>query len=338
MNKIEELEQELSKPSDRLIKDWSCLDGDIMILGAAGKMGPTLAKMARRTLDECHLDHRVIAVSRFSNPETRKDLERNNIVTIACDLLDDQQLQDLPEVRYVFFLAGTKFGTHGNEPLTWAMNSYLPGRVANKFRDSKIVVFSTGNVYPLTQVEKGGPSEEEPVGPVGEYAQSCLGRERVCTFFSIANNTSMLLLRLNYAIDLRYGVLLEIARHVWQHRPIDLTTGYVNVIWQGDANEMALRCLNHCSIPPLILNVTGPEVLSVRSTAEEFGKLFNKKPVFTGSESETALLSNAEKATDFFGTPSVTVSQMISWTAEWVALKGSVLEKPTHFQQREGKF
>jgi nucleoside-diphosphate-sugar epimerase len=338
MKSIEELELELSRPSDRLIEEWSGLEGDVMILGAAGKMGPTLARMARRTLDACRSKANVIAVSRYSNPEARDDLEKNNIQTIACDLLDDRQLQALPDARNVFFMAGTKFGTHSNEPFTWIMNSYMPGRVASKFRDSRMVVFSTGNVYPLTGVAGGGPTEDDPVGPVGEYAQSCLGRERVCSYFSIENSIPMLIYRLNYAIDLRYGVLLEIARSVWQDKPIDLTTGYVNVIWQGDANDMALRCLQHCAVPPTILNVTGPEVLSVRAIAQEFGKLFQKTPVFTGSESDTALLSNARKATELFGAPRVSVSRMITWTAEWVRHMGAVIDKPTHFQQRKGVF
>ena len=275
------MEDLLTKPSPELIEDLRALDGDVLILGVGGKMGPTLAKLARRAIDEGNLPKRVIGVSRFSDHTLREDLERAGIETIACDLLDDDAVSALPDVKNIIFMAGNKFGTSGNEHYTWVMNAYMPGRIAEKFKNSRIVSFSSGNVYPLTHlVNGGGCSEEIPADPIGEYAQSCLGRERVLTNFSHKNGTPMLIFRLNYAIDMRYGVLLEIAKQVYEERPIDLSMGAVNVIWQGDANTYALRSLRHCDSPPKILNITGPETISVRWLAEQFGKYFLKKPLF----------------------------------------------------------
>lgn len=338
MKSVEELDQKLSEPSERLLNDISELDGDIIILGVGGKMGPSLAALAQRAVDQAGSDITIYGVSRFSNPEHREELEKNGITTIPADLMKEDELNALPDAKNVIYLVGTKFGTSGNECFTWALNSYLPGRVAEKYPDSSIVAFSTGNVYPFTEVDKGGPTEEDPTGPVGEYAQSCLGRERVFEYFSRTNETPLLIYRLNYAIDMRYGVLLEIAQAVDQGTPIDLKTGYVNVIWQGDANEIALRCFNHCTSPPNILNVTGPETISVRWLAEQFGDLLNKKPNFVNKEEPTALLSNAAKAERLFGEPLVSLSQMIEWTAEWVRREGETLGKPTHFQERKGAF
>lgn len=338
MKSVEELDQKLSEPSERLLKDISELDGDIIILGVGGKMGPSLAALAQRAVDQAGSDITIYGVSRFSNPEHREELEKKGITTIPADLMKEDELNALPDAKNVIYLVGTKFGTGGNECFTWVLNSYLPGRVAEKYPDSSIVAFSTGNVYPFTEVDKGGPTEEDPTGPVGEYAQSCLGRERVFEYFSRINETPLLIYRLNYAIDMRYGVLLEIAQAVDQGKPIDLRTGYVNVIWQGDANEIALRCFSHCTSPPNILNVTGPETISVRWLAEQFGDLLNKKPNFVNKEEPTALLSNAAKAVRLFGEPLVSLSQMIEWTAAWVKRQGETLGKPTHFQERKGAF
>ncbi|MEX1063701.1 MAG: NAD(P)-dependent oxidoreductase [Balneolaceae bacterium] len=338
MNSIEELDKKLSEPSDRLLSDMSELNGDILILGVGGKMGPSLAFLAKRALDETGSAGKVIGVSRFSNPEFRKQLDDRGITTIRADLLDDSALSSLPDAKNVIFLVGTKFGTSGNECFTWALNSYLPGRVAEKFKNSSIVAFSTGNVYPFTEVGSDGPAEEHPPGPVGEYAQSCLGRERVFEYFSRTNNTPLLIFRLNYAIDMRYGVLLEVAESVYHGKPIDLKTGYVNVVWQGDANETALRCLKKCTVPANVLNVTGPETISVRWLAEEFGRLLNKTPEFVNTEATTALLSDSSKARKMFGPPRVSVRRMMEWTAGWVESDGETLGKPTHFQQRKGKF
>lgn len=338
MRTVEELELRMTEPSAELIEDMARLDGDLMLLGVGGKMGPTMAKMARRALDAAGVNKRIIGVSRFSDSSLVQELNAAGIETIAADLLNEDELAALPDVPNIIYLAGRKFGTTGQEHLSWAMNTYLPGRVAAKFRDSSIVAFSTGNVYPLTPVAWGGATESTPVAPVGEYAQSCLGRERIFEYFSHRNGTPLLIFRLNYAIDMRYGVLNEVAQAVWEGRPIDLSMGHVNVIWQGDANEIALRSLHHCSTPPTVLNVTGPETISIRKLALRFGELFGKDPIFEGEESATALLSDAAKMNRLFGYPKVSLDQMIEWTAGWVAAGNVTYDKPTHFQEREGKF
>jgi len=316
----------------------AALEGDILILGVGGKMGPTLAKQAKRAIDLAGITKKVIGVSRFSTSGVRENLHKAGIETIAADLLSENCLQNLPNIQNVILMAGRKFGSTDNESLTWAMNSYMPGRVADKFRDSQLVVFSTGNVYPLTPISHGGATERSPVAPIGEYAQSCLSRERICTYFSSQFGTPMAILRLNYAIDLRYGILLDIAEKVYTEQPIPLEMGNVNVIWQGDANAVVLRAFAHCQSPPLILNVTGPETVSIRYLAGRFGELFNKPPRFEGEEAETALLSNASRCHQLFGYPRVCLEQMIEWVAEWVRIGGTTLQKPTHFEVRDGKF
>ena len=288
--------QDLLKPSEALINDVAKLDGDIIILGAGGKMGPDLARLAKQAVDIAGLKKEVIAVARFSEAGLQKELQGHGIKTIATDLLEDDELQRLPVTKNVLYLAGMKFGTTGKESLTWAMNSYLPGRVAEKFKNSRIVVFSTGNVYPLMPISSAGATEKEIPAPVGEYAQSCLGRERIFQYFSAKNNTPTLIYRLNYANDLRYGVLVDIGKAVNDRKPIDLRMGYVNVIWQGEANEFALRCLHHCTSPAAVLNITGPETVAVRKIAEAFGRLLNTKPEFMNEEQNTALLSNAARS------------------------------------------
>ena len=335
---ISQAYQELLAPSEALIADIAKLEGDLLILGAGGKMGPDLARLAKHAIDAAGLKKEVIAVARFSEAGLKDDLEQHGIKTIATDLLEDDQLQKLPAVGNVLYLAGTKFGTTGKESFTWAMNSYLPGRVAEKFKNSRIVVFSTGNVYPLMPVSTGGATEKEIPAPVGEYAQSCLGRERIFQYFSLKNNTPTLIYRLNYANDLHYGVLVDIAKAVNEQRSIDLRMGYVNVIWQGEANEFALRCLHHCNSPSAVLNITGPEALSVRKIAEAFGRMLNNKPVFINEEQTTALLSNASESYRLLGPPRVSLNQMLELIAAWIKIGGKTLNKPTHFQEREGKF
>ena len=337
MNTTEKL-NELLAPSDALVADIARLEGDIIILGAGGKMGPSLAKLAKQAIDKAGVTKKVIAISRFSEKGLEEELIDAGIETYSADLLEDNQLQKLPDVKNVLYLAGTKFGTTGNESFTWAMNSYLPGRVAEKFKHSNIVVFSTGNVYPLTPVVRGGASEHTPPEPLGEYAQSCLGRERIFQYSSSRYNTPILIYRLNYANDVTYGVLLEIARSVKAGRPIDLKMGNVNVIWQGDANEIALRSLHHCSVPSKILNVTGPETLSVRWIAEQFGLLFNITPSFINNEQPDALLSNAAECAHLFGYPKVTPKQMMELLSEWISQGGKTINKETHFQERSGKY
>ncbi|MGM1046364.1 MAG: NAD-dependent epimerase/dehydratase family protein [Bacillota bacterium] len=338
MKTVAELEAKLAEPSEQLIADLSTIEGDILILGVGGKMGPSLARLAANAVREGGLNKRIIGVSRFSNADARRELEEAGIETISCDLLNDEELQKLPDAANVIYMAGNKFGTTGREYFTWAMNSYLPGRVAEKYKNSKIVVFSSGNVYPFSPVGSGGVNEAVSPEPLGEYAQSCLGRERVFEYFSHQNGTPMTIYRLNYAIDMRYGVLLELAKSINEDRSINLAMGHANVIWQGDANEMALRCLKHCSNPPEIINITGPETMSIRWAAEELAKRMGKEVNFTGTESETALLNNATKSHQLFGYPKVSLLQMIDWTAEWIQSGGDTWNKPTHFQERKGKF
>ena len=289
MTELEALEQELLKPSEALISDISKIEGDIILLGVGGKMGPSMAKLARKAIVRAGIDKRIIGISRFSEAGTREELEADGIETISADLLNEKDLAALPEAKNIIYLAGTKFGTTGKEPFTWAMNSYLPGRVAERYKNSRIVAFSTGNIYPFTPINSGGLSEEHLPAPVGEYGQSCLGRERVFQYFSERYSIPTLIYRLNYAIDLRYGVMLEIAKSVNEGRSIDLTTGNVNVIWQGDANEIAIRSLLHCDVPANILNVTGPETLSLKWLAEQFGTLLGKEPLFENEVQPTAL-------------------------------------------------
>ncbi|WP_026297278.1 NAD-dependent epimerase/dehydratase family protein [Paenibacillus daejeonensis] len=339
MQSVQQLEDLLSTPSEELVRDLAAIDGDIMVLGAGGKMGPSLSRLAARAVREGGLGgKRIIAVSRFSSAEARQELEEGGVETIACDLLNDEELTSLPQAANVIYMAGNKFGTTGNEHFTWAMNTYLPGRVANHFRQSRTVVFSSGNIYPFTPVGSGGADESVAPEPLGEYAQSCLGRERIFEYHGRKNETPMAMYRLNYAVDLRYGVLLEIARAVHEGRPVDVTMGHANVIWQGDANAMALRCLNLCSNPPTIVNITGPETVSIRWAAHVFGQRLGKEPQIIGTESETALLNNASRSHQLLGYPKVSLLQMIDWLSDWVQAGGATWNKPTHFQQRKGKF
>lgn len=338
MKNTESTYKQLLKPSAALIDDIARLKGDLMILGVGGKMGPGLAIAAKQAAEQAGIKKRVIGVARFTEPGLAESLNRQGIETISADLLDRVQLQSLPEIKNVIYLAGTKFGTQGNEPYTWAMNVHLPGLVAEKFRQSRIVVFSTGNVYPLLPVVQGGASEHQSPGPVGEYAQSCLGRERIFQYFSQVHQTPVLIFRLNYANDVRYGVLMEIAKSVKTNKPIDLNMGNVNVIWQGDANEMAIRSLHHCTKPAKLLNVTGPETASVRWIAEEFGRRWNQVPQFTGEEQATALLNNAAEAFRLFGYPRVSLKMMMELVADWMDEGGKTINKETHFQERKGNF
>ena len=339
INNVEELEEHLSGPTEADAAAMSALKGDLLILGAGGKMGPSLCRLARRAarLTGTHL--RIVAVARFSNPSLPAELAAQGIETISCDLLEPGALSRLPEIPNVIFMAARKFETSGAEHLTWAMNTLLPGLVAERYRNSRIVAFSTGNVYPLRSVSEGGAVESTHVGPVGEYAQSALGRERMFENGSHRWGTCVTILRLNYAVELRYGVLVDIARAVFDRRPISLAMPYVNVIWQKDANSWCLRSFAYCQSPPFILNITGPETLSVREVAMEFGQHFGIKPIFLPEpEGSTSLLNNAAKAGTLFGRPTATPTEMIGWIADWIRQGGVMLNKPTHFQTRDGKF
>lgn len=334
-----ELEELLSRPDDETASAMAALDGDILILGAGGKMGPSLARLARRAIERAGANKRVIAVARFTNNKLPSEFAAHGIETIASDLLEADALDRLPDVPNVVFMAARKFGTDGGEHLTWAMNTYLPGLVAERYRNSRIVAFSTGNVYPMRTLAEGGALETTPVGPVGEYAQSALGRERMFEYGSVRWGTRVVILRLNYAVELRYGVLVDIGRAVFERRPIDLRMPAVNVIWQRDANSWCLRSFAHCQSPPLVLNVTGPETVSVREFALEFGKHFGIEPTFvSAADSSSALLSDASKARGLFGSPTVRPAEMIERIANWIRDGGAILNKPTHFQTRDGKF
>jgi len=335
---VEELEEHLSRPTEADIAALDGMDGDLLILGAGGKMGPTLCRLARRAADQARVNKRIVAVSRFADENSRRRLSAHNIETVACDLLEPGGLAKLPDAPNVIFMAARKFGTSGAEHLTWAMNTFLPGLVAERYRHSSIVTFSTGNVYPLTQVSKGGCVEADPVDAEGEYAQSALGRERMFEYGSYRWGTPVAMLRLNYAVELRYGVLVDIALAVFEQRSVDLRMGHVNVIWQRDANSYCLRSFSCCQMPPFVLNITGPETLAVRTLAEEFGHRFNRKPLFNSEEGDTALLSNASKAHQLFGCPTVTAGQAIDWVADWISHGGPLLNKPTHFATRDGQF
>src|SRR5699024_9393528 len=338
MVSVFELDQTLTEPSHELAHDLANVEGDIMIICVGGKMGPTLAKLAKNAIDYTGLSKKVIGVSRFSNTVLKNDLEFNGIETIVADLLNEDDLQQLPDVKNIIFMAGNKFGTTENQHFTWAMNAYLPGRIAEKFKHSRIVSFSTVNVYPMMPVYSGGPTEEIAPEPIGEYAQSCLGRARICDDFSHQFHIPMLHFRLSYAVDLRYGVLLEIAKAVKNKQPIRLEMGNVCVIWQGDANERALRSLTLCDVPSRVLNITGPETVSVRWLAEWFGKKLGEDPILEGAEEDNALLGNAAESHELFGYPKVSLLQMMDWTVEWLKVGGETLGKPTHFQERKGVF
>lgn len=330
-----DLEDRLSQPTPGLLDAMSTIEGDILVLGAGGKMGPTLARMARRASEP---SRRVITVSRFSSPAVADDLQRHGVETIACDLLDRAAVARLPDAPNVIFMAGQKFGTSDTPELTWVMNTLVPAIVAERYARSRIVVFSTGCVYPLATADGPGSREDDPLGPPGDYANSCVGRERVFMHFSKINGTPALLFRLSYAIDLRYGVLHDVARKVANGEPADVTMGYANVIWQGDANARAIQCLAHTASPPVALNVTGRERVSIRELAQRFGKLLAREPIITGEEAPTAWLFDASRSFELFGPVAVSLDEMIEATARWIQQGGTSLGKPTHFETRDGNF
>ena len=336
---VEALETFMSEPTPGLVADLARIDGDIIVLGVGGKMGPTLARMARRAAP----GRRVIGVARFTDATLKASLERHGVECIACDLLDRQALERLPNVgdgvRNCVFMAGHKFGAAGNAPLTWMMNVGVPMMVAETFREMRIVSFSTACVYPFVPVDGPGANEQTPcTPPPGDYANSCVGRERMFEYGSRKYGTAGRLVRLSYAIDMRYGVLYDVASTVFAGKPVDLTMGHADVIWQGDANEQALRLLAHCTAPATPINVTGPRHTSVRWLAAEFGRRFDREPVLTGQEAPTAWLEDTTQAQALFGLPRVNIEMMVNWVADWVQRGGPSLGKPTHFSARDGKY
>lgn len=326
----------LSEPRPRTVAALSQCAGDIMVLGAGGKMGPTLSLMALRA--SAGSDRRVIAVSRWSSADAERTLRERGVETIRCDLLDPRAVNELPRVPNVVFMAGQKFGTTGSPAFTWGMNTLVPAYCCDHLRDSVIVAFSTGNVYPLTQVDAGGSRESDTLGPVGEYAASCVGRERMLELAAQRYGTRVSIIRLNYATELRYGVLVDIATRVARGEPVSLAMGYVNVIWQRDASRIALEALTRAAAPPYVVNVTGTQRLSVRETAEWYAARLGKPVTFSGTEGSDALLSNTTRMRQDFGAPEMPIEEMLELTAQWVERGGALLGKPTKFEARDGRF
>jgi nucleoside-diphosphate-sugar epimerase len=335
---VDELEELLSRPSQAAVDAIRQVDGDILVLGVAGKMGPTLARMARRASDLAGVERRVWGVSRFSDADARRSLESHGVETIQGDLLDSTFVDSLPDATSVIYMAGMKFGTTGNESLTWAINTWLPSLVARRYAASRIVAFSTGNVYGTVPIACGGSRESDRLQPCGEYAMSCLGRERIFEYFSRTQGTPITIVRLNYAVEMRYGVLVDLAQKVYRGEEIDLTMGHVNVIWQGDASALALASLADAANPPWVVNVAGPEILSVREVCRQFGRLLDKSVRLAGCEPGDALLNNGEMAHRRYGPPQICAEQMMRWIAHWITAAGPTLNKPTHFEERDGKF
>jgi nucleoside-diphosphate-sugar epimerase len=333
-----QLEDVLAQPSEADIDCVSRLNADVMVLGAGGKMGPSLARRVHRAATHAGRGRRTIAVSRFSSDAARRLLEADGIQTIACDLLDPKQIAALPQIPLVLFLAGRKFGTTDRTDITWATNTLVPARVAEHFAASRMVVFSTGNVYPMVAAAGAAPTEATTPVPVGEYAQSCLGRERVIEYVSRERGLKSAIFRLNYAVDLRYGTLVDVARRVFAGDPIDLSVGAFNAIWQGDANSYALRSLELCTSPPIVLNVTGPERISVREIAQYFGAAFGRQPRFLNAEGPLALLSDSTRCRSLLGEPTVSLDVLRDWVAHWVRIGGASLQKPTHFEVTDGRY
>jgi len=335
---VAELEELLSEPTQDVVETMGRLEGDILVLGAGGKIGPTLCRMAHRASNAAGAKRRVIGVERHASPQMQAEFHSHGVELIRCDMLDREQLRALPEAPNLIYMAAMKFGSTGQEALTWALNVYLPGMVCERFPRSRIVAFSTGNVYGMAPVGGGGSVEGDPLRPEGDYATSCLGRERVFSYFSESLGIPVALVRLNYANELRYGVLVDLARQVMAGEPIDLRMGYFNAVWQGDASAMTLRALEQAATPPLVVNVAGPERLGVRQIATQFGRLLDKPVGFTGEEAADAFLSNGRLGYELLGHPRVSAEQMVRWIADWQLRGGPTLGKPTHFQTRDGRF
>ncbi len=335
---LEQLDDVLTTPSPALVEALSQLSGRLLIVGAGGKMGPTLAVLARRAANLSGTNLEIIAASRFSNADSRDWLHRNDVTTIAADVLNRNDIESLPNAKHVIYLVGLKFGTSSSPGATWVANTLAPAAVIQKYAASSIVALSTGNVYPFVDATSDGATEDRPLIPIGEYPNAAVARERIFEFFSEKQNTPVALLRLNYALDLRYGVLVDIARKVWNGEPIQLSMGYFNAIWQGDANELILRSFPLTSVPAAAYNLTSPQKYSVREVAHRFGELMSRQPILTGTESPTALLSNCSRLYSRLSPPSTPLETVMKWTADWIAEGGALLGKPTHFEVRDGVY
>jgi nucleoside-diphosphate-sugar epimerase len=333
-----QLDDLLTCPRPELVRFIRQVRSPLLVLGAGGKMGPTLAALACRAAAAAAHKLHVIAVSRFNNSASRQWLESRGVETIACDLFKRDEIARLPDAGDLLFLVGVKFGTSQNPSLTWATNTVIPTNVADRFPQTRTVALSTGNVYPLVNVADGGAVETDPLTPLGEYANAAVARERIFEFHSQRQGTPLVLVRLNYAVELRYGVLHDLARKIWAGEAVDLASGYFNCIWQGDANDAIVRSLALAASPSLPLNLTGPEVLSVRSVASELGKLMGKSVRFNGTELSTAQLSKSTNACKLLGPAPTPLEAMLRWTAHWVMHGGISLNKPTHFEARDGKY
>ena len=334
-----ELEDFLSTPSEALIEDLSAVDGDIMILGAGGKMGPSMAKLAMRAVREGGLKKKVYAVNRsFREEHLRKQMEELGIQIVKCDFLEDGALEKLPECQNIIFLAGMKFGSSEAQAQLWALNCLMPGLVARRFRSSRIVELSSGNIYGLNNLLHGGPVDGDDLKPFGDYAMSVLGRDRMFEYAAETYKTPVCLLRLFYALDLRYGIIVDVAQKILSGTPIDVTMGNLTCIWQGDANSQTLRALKLCSAPAKPLIVTGPETVSIRWMAKRLSEELGKEAILTGIESTDIIMGNSAQATRLFGYPTVPLDQVIIWVAHWLKNGGPTLGKPTKFQVRDGKF
>ncbi len=338
IDSVERLEEMLSRPHPETVELMKRLEGDIVVLGAGGKIGISLSRTAARAIQEAGVNKRVIAVSRFGDTSIREFLDSHGVETVSCDLLDRQAVAELPKVDNVIFLAGRKFGTTGDVETTWAMNCLVPANCAEHYRGSRVVVFSTGCVYPLVPVASCGSVETDPPEPVGEYAQSCLGRERVWGHYSKTDGTPVVMFRLNYAVECRYGVLFDIAEQVLAGQPVQTGVGQFNCIWQGDVNNQALRCLEIAESPPSVINITGPETLGTRWAAHEMGRLMHREVGFAGDDGTRGYLSNATRATELFGYPTVPPRRVLQWVAHWMMQGGPGLGKPTHFEVTDGKY
>lgn len=334
IDSVEELEELLSRPHQGLINDLATIEGDIIVVGVGGKVGPTLARMAKRAAP----DKTVYGVARFSDPDVKARLESWGIACITCDLTDQEAVKQLPQVDNVVYMAGKKFGTAGDEPFTWAMNTVVPTYVADHFKNSRIVVFSTLCIYPFADINSTGCDESVTPTPLGEYPNSCVGRERVFQYFSRTHGTPGRICRLNYAIDLRYGVLHDIALQVLNGQKIDLSTGYANVIWQGDSTNHILRCLARCERPAAPINIGAVKPAAVRAVAERFAEIFDKEAKFVNNEADLVWHNNCDLAASLFGDCTVDLETMIRWNAAWLLNDGAVYDKPTHFAERQGVF